>query len=152
MSGVRDSGDIRPDRPPVGRLALFFALLGGPLAWTVHLLASYPLVPLACDMGTNAPLNVITAGTALVSAAAGAVGWWAHRRLRGAGEDPLDDGAPGAGSGDAEPGALWAGGDPPFAWARFMAVCGALLGAFFVFVILVEGLPPILQDACLENL
>lgn len=115
----------RADRPPVGRLALFFALLGGPIAWTAHLLISYPLVPVACDMGTNAILNAVTAATALLSAAAALVGWWAYRRLRG---------------------------DPPFDWARFMAVSGALLGAFFVFVIVVEGLPPLLQDACLENL
>ncbi|HSH46317.1 MAG TPA: hypothetical protein VK966_10700 [Longimicrobiales bacterium] len=133
-----DGPRVRADRPPVGRAALFFSLLGGPVAWTAHLLASYPLVPPSCEMGSTALLNVITAGTALLSAAAGAVGWWAYRRLK-----PVRD---------AEREVPWPGDDPPFAWARFMAVAGAVLGAFFAYVILVEGLPPILQDPCISDL
>ena len=115
---------------PVPNVMLWFALLGGPLAWTAHLLTSYPLVSLACRLQTTLPLNLITAATALLSAAAAATGWRAWRRLPASGgaRDRVED----------------AGGR-----ARFMAAAGAVLGAFFVYVIVVEGLPPLLQDPCI---
>ena len=115
-------------RPP--RAALWFALLGGPLAWTAHLLASYPLVPVSCRLGTTAPLNALTAVAALIAAAAAATGTWAYRRARPAPDVPTD----------------------PASSARFMALCGLLLASLFTFAILVEGLPPILQDPCSRGL
>jgi hypothetical protein len=118
-------------RPPVSLPVLWFAFLGGPAGWTAHLLASFPLVPVACDMGTNALLNAITAVTALVCAAAAVTGWIALRRLPAG-----------------QPGTV---GDP-FGRARFMARAGIILGIFFTFVTLVEGLPPLLHDACLERI
>lgn len=126
-------------RLPVGNGVLWFALLGGPAAWTVHLLASYPLVPLACDLGTALPLHLLTLTTALASAAAAAAGGLAWRRLR---REPT----PGAGQ------AAEGDGDDATGRARFMAVAGGILATFFVYVILVEGLPPVLQDPCLQGL
>jgi hypothetical protein len=120
----------RPE-PPVSSAALWFALLGGPIAWSAHLLASYPLVSVACQIQTTAPLNLITAVTAAIAAAAGITGAVAYRRVRTSG--------PG-GPGDT------------FARARFMALAGLMAGALFTFVILVEGLPPLLQDPCLRLL
>lgn len=116
--------------------ALWFALLGGPAAWTVHLLASYPLVPLACRLQTTLPLNLVTLCTALVSAAAAATGGVAWRRLRrvGAGDPTVDRGGDIGGR------------------ALFMASAGAILGVFFLWVILVEGMPPILVgDPCIDG-
>jgi hypothetical protein len=125
------SSPIHRREPPVPRLALWFALLGGPIAWSAHLLASYPLVSVACQLQTTAPLNLITAITATLAAAAGITGAVAHRRI---GQDG--------------PGGL---GDS-YARARFMALAGLIAGAFFTFVILVEGLPPLLQDPCLRDI
>ena len=120
---------VRTDRVPVRTGALWFALLGGPLAWTAHLLASYPLVSLACRSGSTTHLNLITAATALLSAAAALTGWMAWRRLR------VAEGAEGP---DHE----------THRRAGFMAIAGAVLGTFFVYVIVVEGLPPVLMDPC----
>lgn len=117
--------------PPASRVALWFAFLGGPIAWSAHLLASYPLVSVACDLGTTAPLNIITAATATLSAAAAVVGWVSYRRVRAGGPGGLGD---------------------AYGRARFMALTGFVLGVFFTFVTLVEGLPPILHDPCLRAL
>lgn len=120
---------IERREPPASRGALWFAFLGGPVAWSAHLLSSYPLVDVACRLETTAPLHLITAITAFIAAAAALTGWLAYRRVR--------DGGPG-GLGDA------------YARARFMAVGGITMGLFFTFVILVEGFPPLLQDPCLR--
>lgn len=106
--------------------ALWFALLGGPAAWTAHLLASYPLVPVACREGITWPLNVLTAATAAIALAAALTGWWAFRR------------AGGRAAFDSRP--------------AFMALTGLLLSSLFTFAILLAGLPPILQDPCLNRL
>jgi hypothetical protein len=119
-------------RPPIGRAALWFAFLGGPVAWTAHLLASYPLVSVACRLGSATPLHLITLSTALIAAAAALTGWVGYRRVRDA-QGP-------AGMGDA------------LARARFMALGGVFIGGLFTFVILVEGLPPLLHDPCLRDL
>jgi tetrahydromethanopterin S-methyltransferase subunit C len=115
--------------PPASRPALWFALLGGPVAWSAHLLASYPLVSVACQLGTATPLHAITLLTAAVAAAAGVTGALALRRVSAAGPGGLGD---------------------AFARARFMGLAGTIAGAFFTFVILVEGLPPLLHDPCLR--
>lgn len=121
----------RPDAGPVPLEALWFAVLGGPAAWTAHLLTSYPLVPLACRLGTTAPLNLLTAATGLIAAAAAGTGWWSYRRsLRGQQ----------GGSGAASEGRT-----------GFMGLGGCLLGLLFLFAILVQGLPPILQDPCIQG-
>lgn len=120
---------IERREPPVARGALWFSFLGGPVAWSAHLLSSYPLVSVACRLETAAPLHLITAVTALIAAAAALTGLLCYRRVR--------DGGPG-GLGDA------------FGRARFMAIGGIIMGLFFTFVILVEGFPPLLQDPCLK--
>jgi hypothetical protein len=107
---------------------LWFALLGGPAAWSAHLLASYPLVPVACSAGSVAILHAATAVTVLIAASSGWVGWRECRRL-----DPLD-----------------ASGDDriPLDRARFMARTGMWLGGFFALVTLIEGLPVLFGDPC----
>jgi hypothetical protein len=107
---------------------LWFALLGGPVAWSAHLLASYPLVPVACSVGTVTMLHAVTAATVLMAAASGMVGWRECRRLQG--DEPE--------------------GDLRIAHRRayFMAVSGIWLGGFFAVVTLVEGLPVLFGDPC----
>jgi uncharacterized membrane protein YidH (DUF202 family) len=117
--------------PPVSRAALWFAFLGGPVAWTARLLASYPLVSVACRMGSPAILNAITAVTAAVGIAAAVTGWLAYRRVRDAAHAGLGD---------------------PNARARFMALGGVLISIIFTFAILNEGMSVLLQDPCLRAL
>lgn len=138
-------GDVRPTDAPAS--APWFALLGGPGAWTAHLLGSYPLVPLACRMGTTTPVNILTAVTAAVALTAAATGWWAYRR-HGAGGGPAGGPAGGsAGGGGGSADAADAGDS-----AGFMGLAGMLLALLFTFAILLEGLPALLQDPCVEGL
>lgn len=132
------SDPTTPSGPPLA--ALWFALLGGPVAWSAHLLGSYPLVSVSCRMGSTALLNVLTVVTAVIAAAAAVTGWWAWRTAIRAGAGSGDRVAPGGGSDG--------GLDRPV----FMALCGLLLGALFTVAILMEGLPPLLQDPCVRGL
>ena len=52
------------------RASLWFGLLAGPLAWTLHELLSYAMVKLACANNAAVVLHVVTLG-ALALAAAG---------------------------------------------------------------------------------
>jgi cytochrome c oxidase assembly factor CtaG len=65
------------------RAALLLGVLGGPIAWSLHLLVSYPLVPLACRRGSDLPLHLVTAVTAALALASGVLAWRAGRGARG---------------------------------------------------------------------
>jgi hypothetical protein len=61
------------------------AWLGAPLAWTLHLLASYVVVALACAAGgrrVTPALGAITAVCAILAIANGVVGYRRSRRAR----------------------------------------------------------------------
>lgn len=123
------NGATSHHRPPVHPAALWFTFLGGPVAWTIRLLASYPLVPVACRLDTTAPLNLITGVTAIVGIAAAVTGWIAYRRLGDRGTDDPD---------------------PTLARVRFMALAGILISALFTYSILAEGMAVLLHDPCLR--
>jgi hypothetical protein len=103
---------------------LWYAVLGGPLAWTAHLLSSYPLVPWVCDAGSVLALHAITVVTMAISLGAAATGAVALRR------HPAD-------------------GDIAGRRSRFMGRVGLMLGLLFALAIAAEGLPPLLTDPCL---
>ncbi len=128
---------MRTARPPVGEsavseLALWFGVLGGFLAWAAHLGVSYSLVPYVCGTGREWALHLVTVGTAAVAAAATGVAWRARSRLDGNGEDRSGE----------------EGVARRLGRQRFLAVAGLLLSGFFLALILVEGLPALLMDAC----
>jgi nicotinamide riboside transporter PnuC len=126
---ARDTPELpaEPDAP-VSQLPLWFALLGGPIAWTAHLLLSYPLVPVVCATGGELLLHAITLVTAVVSLAAAIVGWWSWRKARAA-----------------QPGATQ---DRLVRRTNFMGRAGALTSGLFFLVIIAEGLPVLLQNPC----
>jgi hypothetical protein len=77
----------------VGRKALWFGLLGGAVAWTVHLLFAYVVAEFGCigRLGESGYLGVsfvawlelaLTVATTLVAGAATAVAYCLDRRLR----------------------------------------------------------------------
>lgn len=144
-----------------GRPILWLAFLGGALAWSAHLLASYPLVPFACESGSTTALNLVTLAALLLAGTSAAAGAWGLRTLGR---------APGGSSTAATASAARAAGatstavagstsaaaadgssstDTAVRRARFMARFGLGAGLFFLFVIAVQGLPPLLQDPCL---
>lgn len=129
-----------------GRPTLWLAFLGGPVAWSAHLLASYPLVPLACESGSTMALNLVTVAMLTLAGASAAAGAWGLRRLgrtSGGGSTAAPPGPAGTGGGSLS-------AEAAVRRARFMARFGLWSGLFFMLVIAVEGLPPLLQHPCLS--
>jgi hypothetical protein len=112
---------------PVGLWWLLFGAFGGSLAWAVHLLLSYPLVPHICATGWEWALHLITLVTALVALAATWVAWRAWQQLRK--NDQAMARRPGRRS-------------------RFMAFFGILHSGFFFLVTVFEGLPVFFLNPC----
>jgi hypothetical protein len=115
---------------PVSRTALWFGLLGGAIAWTLHLMLAYAAAEfgLVGRLGDGPFLGIsivawlelaITAAAALAGAAATAVAYRNDRRLRsGAAED-----------------------DTMRASLRYTARAGLLTSGLFTFIILFESIP-----------
>lgn len=103
----------------VARWRLWFGLFGGAVAWTLRLLISYPLVPVACSSGTSAGLHTVTALAVVMTVAAGAI---AHGNAQRA---------------------------APSTAARFMGRIGLILNGLFLLSILAEGAVPLFHDPCL---
>jgi putative membrane protein len=109
------------------RIGLAFSILGGMLAWVLHLGGSYALVPVVCATEREALLHGMTGAMALVAAGAAWAGWRTRSRL-----STFEDSS-----------------DPHLPVFRFLALSGLVLSAFFFMLILFEGLPALLQgDAC----
>ena len=102
-------------------LAVWFALLGAPLAWTLHELVSYVLVKVACESGVGWMLHVLTVG-ALALAAAGCVTAVRLHRPRL---------------------------EMPRSTSEVLATVGALGSLLFGFGILLEWLPSTVVSPCL---
>jgi len=122
-------GEWKGGRASILTPGLAFGLLGGMVAWTLHLGLSYALVPFVCAADRTWVLHLLTGGTALMAGAAMAVSWRIHRRgERGTSDSPSAEGG-GVGG--------------------FLTISGILLSGFFLLLILVEGLPALLQgDPC----
>jgi hypothetical protein len=130
------------DAPPGEGRRLLLALLGAPLAWLVHLSASYVVVALWCANGWRTgtiALLVLTALGVVAALATGVLAW----RLWGRGRAHL--------VGDAEPGV-------PGSWdarlgergARiaFLALLALFMSAMFGYLIVLEGLPSLFAPLC----
>ena len=122
----------------VSRLALWFGVLGGVSAWTVHLWAGYALVEVACRTGfpgfsllgisgVEVLLALVTVAMALVALAATYVAYRARRQLQ---EGRRGDVGQPRGQGE------------------FMARAGLLMSGLFVAVIVVEAVPALFLREC----
>jgi hypothetical protein len=111
-----------------GLAHLWFALLGGQVAWSAHLLLSYLLVSLACGPGPRLVtlgvdgyrllLWLLLLATAALALAATVVGWRAWRQPSATG------------------------------WRRWLALVGFLLSGLGLATILFQGLPLLFLDEC----
>jgi hypothetical protein len=119
-----------------GSIALWFGVLGSPLAWGGHLVLNYSLEEwFACSPSATDPGRILGFGVdgvsfvlntvmAVVAAAAGLVALRCWRTLRAATDgDSLER-------------------------ARWMAFAGTVEGAVFLPMILLGYLPPLLLDTC----
>jgi cytochrome c oxidase assembly factor CtaG len=55
-------------------ISVWFAALGAPIAWAIHLVAIYPLVAVACRVGSTASIWIVTAACLSVAVLSGIVG------------------------------------------------------------------------------
>jgi hypothetical protein len=121
----------RSDRPaPVGPLALWFAILGAPIAWAVQLALGDMFSELGCEAGGFGGLSLvlllISLAAAVVAAWALFVAWRAHATLRSNARE-----------------------DIPFERASFMAVAGILSSSLFLMVIVMGGfIPHLFLETC----
>jgi hypothetical protein len=115
-------------REPRGLLALWFAVLAGPLAWMLGLNAQYGLVRVACAKGSMFSLHAVTVLT-LALALAGV--FVARREWHRAGRAWPDEHA----------GTL--------SRSRFMAVLGLLAGALFSLAIVSQWLANVFLNPCM---
>jgi hypothetical protein len=67
---------------PVGMAMLIFAMLAGPVAWSLRLMIAYPLVLLACNTGWEFLLYLVSGVTAAGAIAGGVVSRIVWRRAR----------------------------------------------------------------------
>lgn len=119
----------------MGSTALWFGVLGGPVAWSTQLIVNYSLeewfacAPSATARGEVLGLQVPTAalivsGTlAMIAVAAGAVSYLGYRRIR-------------------------ANGDEVTTRIRWMALAGIMNSVLYLIVILASFGPPLLLDVC----
>lgn len=117
-------------RVHVSRMALWFGLFGGAMAWTIHLMLAYAAAEFGCvgRLAESSYLGIsmvawlelaLTAAMTLTSAAATAVAYRSYRRLRS--NEPEENHVVAA--------------EQHTAWA------GLLTSGLFTFIILFESIP-----------
>jgi hypothetical protein len=112
--------DRRPARLERRDVLLWLAVLAGPLAWAAQLQINYALAATACAMGGKMFLHLVSLGAFLLAAAGALVAWrWWKKLPEGSTER----------------------GDAEGSRARFMALSGMLMGAFFALVIVALEVP-----------
>jgi hypothetical protein len=114
----------RSERPaPVGPLALWFAILGAPIAWAIQLALGDMFSELGCEAGGFGGLSLVLLGISVLATAVGAwallVAWRSHRTMMAV---ELDD--------------------VPRERATFMALGGILVSSLFLLVIVMGGFAP----------
>lgn len=115
-----------PNHTPYRALALWTGWLLGPLAWGVHLMASYLLVSWVCAGGGRWALHAVTVATAALALLAGLIAYVQWRPTRGGGQ----------------------GGHGARERVRFMAVGGTIISALMVLIIIAEGIPNFIVSPC----
>ena len=132
--------DVRPVEP--SRARMIVAVVGAPLAWTLHLAASYVMVAVWCASewgGLGIAVGVATLVCAALAVMSGATAYGLWRE----GQAMLRrDAEPGKPEGwDSRMGERGARG----AFLAAMSLGSALL---FAFLILLQGLPPLFTPPC----
>jgi hypothetical protein len=116
--------------PEIGTLPLLVALLGAPVAWGIHLSASYFLVVLDCGSkwdGAEAAILLTTLLCAVAAGAAGVFAWGKWRRAGGRQDLPWFEAAH---------------------VREFLLLSGAVLAVLFAGAIVVAGIAPLFVPLC----
>lgn len=110
-----------------GIFLLWVGWIIGPLAWIIHLSASYLAPQWACASGDNERLYTLTGAMLLAAACGILMNWYCWRKLGK--EWPDSDGT-------------------VVSRSRFMSMLGLLINALSFFVILGQGIPIVILGAC----
>lgn len=105
----------------------WFATLGAPVAWILHLSLTYPLTAFLCENGWTYVLHIISAVTGLMAVAAGLVAYLRYRRL----PEQEREGLSREGS-----------------RRGFMLYLGSLLSLLFLLGIILATIPILVLDPC----
>lgn len=119
---THETQDVDPRPPRIERrdVLLWLAFLAGPTAWALQLLTNYSLTATACALGGKTFLHLVSLVTFLVAVAGAFLAWvWWRKLPEGSTE-----------FGDAEQ-----------SRARFMALAGVAICAFFALVIVAAEVP-----------
>lgn len=127
------------DHPRPAKLpSLFFAVLGPPVLWALHLSLCYVLVTLDCISAWDGSTPAVAIATALFAAAALAAGWTALRLWSRRGPSPQgDDDSPR----DPDP-------TDPRGWFPFLLLLAIAGSVLFTAVILLTGAAPFFVPTC----
>jgi hypothetical protein len=106
---------------------LGLAAFAGPVAWALHLQASYSLAPTACDMKSKIFLHLVTLGCLLLAGAGALIGRHYWKELP---------------EGSTEK------GEPGLTRARFMALASAVMSLAFALVIVAAEVPNLILRVC----
>ena len=105
---------------------LVVAFLSSHVAWALHLMIVYPLVPAACAMGSDWPLHLVSAITVALTVSGGLFSWGLLRQAK-----------------------LLATSERRRAQrARFLAWSGVAFGIAYTVVVIAEWLPVFFHGAC----
>jgi hypothetical protein len=118
-------------KQPVSPGTLWFSVFAGPVAWTLRLLISYPLVPVVCARDWGILLHLISVGFFLLGLAGALVAWRNVGKVRALDERTTHQ---------------WV-----LERTRFMAYLGLLASGLFTLVIFTEWIPVFFTDPCLSR-
>lgn len=108
-------------------LALWTGILGGPIIWLVSFEANFALAPWACEFNNKLALFLVTIAGLILVAASGLLAW---REWNATGK-------------------VWPGEEGgALGRERVMAGAGLLMSAMFFLVIVAQGIPNLLLEAC----
>lgn len=130
--------DTRPIKARPGRelILLWLCVVAGPLAWSVQLAVSYPLVGPTCDGAASFWLHGVSLVTFLVCLVSAMASW---RRIRRG--DPIAVKTVLTDRADVAERELPA--------RDFLAISGLILSSFFLLVILTQWMPVLVLNPCL---
>ncbi len=116
-----------------GALAVWIGVWTGPVAWTIHLVVCYLLVPFACATGYTWVFHLTTATTGAATLLAGVLAYRAWQRSQVGMETDASD---------------WTGIDRLVRRRGFMGLIGVFLSAIFFLLIIMEAAGTFVLSPC----
>lgn len=125
---ISDKHELHGGRGPIHvLLSIWAGLFAGPLAWAIHLMASFGTVEWTCETGNAWLHHAVTAGVLVIALAGGFVSWRTWRHTGRATETS---------------------GPGPRGRNHFLALAGVAVSAFFILIIVVSEIPNLLLHPC----